>query len=146
MHSFFMLKRETDDEQRSPNASPATMERDSGKYFRKPSSRPMTLINGARDPERKFRQVHREYCSEHLEDLLACFEWRLWLLVRSMAIAESKASLRFRSKYQRPCFAIVQSLPVVIGLRIQQRFTRCAKPLQPKRMGSPSDFSSHFLM
>ena len=69
MQSFFMLKREINDEQRSPNASPATMERDSGKHCQKKlSSQPMTLINGARDPERKFLQVYRECLSKRLED------------------------------------------------------------------------------
>ena len=74
MHSFFMFKREINDEQRSPNASPVTMGRARCKHCRKQSSKPMTLINGARDPRRKFRQVHRECFSEHLGEFTRTFQ------------------------------------------------------------------------
>ena len=45
MHSFFMLIREINNEQRSPTASSETMERGRGKHCRKPSSKSITLFN-----------------------------------------------------------------------------------------------------
>lgn len=74
MHPSFLMKCENNGEWKAPNASPATMKRRRGRHCQMPSSRLATLIDGARDLERKFLQVHPECLSGSLESFLVHLE------------------------------------------------------------------------